>query len=208
MALAMKTARRLLARLLLSGLLLWPLALALIDAYGQQDRAQPAQAIVVLGSRVLANGQPGPALTRRTRHAVALYEQGLAPLIVCTGGLGDNPPTEAEAACSLAAELGVPTAALLLENQARSTEENALYTAALGRAHGFATVIIVTDGYHQYRAGVLFRQAGLVGYGSPAQVTAGPMNALERYGRGTRELAALAWYYGKTWAGYRGTDFP
>jgi uncharacterized SAM-binding protein YcdF (DUF218 family) len=208
MAPEMKTARRLAARLLLSSLFVWPLALALVDAYGLPDHAQPAQAIVILGSRVLANGQPGPALARRTQHAVALYQQGLAPLVVCTGGLGGNRPTEAEAACGLAAALGVPRGALLLEDQARSTEENALYTAVLGRAHGFDTVIIVTDGYHQYRAGLLFRQAALVGYGSPAQATTGPMPMLERYARGTRELAALAWYFGKGWVGYRGTDFP
>ncbi len=204
----MKRAWPVLRRLFLSILCGWLLAVALLDAYGLPDRAQPASAIVILGSRVLANGQPGPALTRRTRHAVALYERGLAPLIICSGGLGDNGPSEAEAACVLAAALGVPPEALLLEDQARSTEENALYTAALARARGFEAVVVVTDGYHLYRAGVLFRAAGLRPYLSPAQGTAGPMALLERYGRSTRELAALAWYYGKGWVGYAGTDFP
>jgi uncharacterized SAM-binding protein YcdF (DUF218 family) len=195
-------------RLLTTLLLLWPLALTLIDGYGLQDRARPAGAIVILGSRVLRSGQPGPALTRRTRHAVALYQQGLAPLVVCSGGFGDSAPSEAEAACALAAELGVPLGALLLEGQARSTEENALYTAALARARGFDDVIIVTDGYHLYRAHFLFRQAGLQPYPSPAQATVGPMSLPERYARITRELAALAWFWGKGFAGYAGTDFP
>lgn len=208
MALAMKTARRLAARFVLTLLLLWPLGLALLDAYGLPDRAQPAQAIVILGSRVLPGGQPGPALTRRTQHAVALYQRGLAPLIICSGGLGDHAPTEAEAACGLAAALGVPAQALLREDRAASTEENALYTAALGRAHGFDTVIVVSDGYHLYRAELLFRAAGLHPYPSPAQGTAGPMPLLERYGRLTRELAALGWYWGKEIVGYQGTDFP
>ncbi len=204
----MKTARRVTFRLLLTSLLLWPLALALLDAYGLQDRVQPAGAIVILGARVLPGGRPGPALTRRTRHAVALYQRGLAPLIVCSGGLGENAPTEAEAACGLAASLGVPPAALRLEDRAHSTEENGLYTVALGQANGFTTVILVTDGYHLYRANLLFQAAGLRPYASPAQVTAGPMAPLERYGRLTRELVALAWYYGKGWVGYTGTDFP
>ena len=208
MALAMKTARRLAARLLLTLLLGWPFSLALLDAYGQPDRAQPAGAIVILGSRVLPGGQPGPALTRRTRHAVALYQRGLAPLIICSGGLGGQAPTEAQAACGLAAALGVPDHALLREDQARSTEENALYTAALGRAHGFDTVIVVSDGYHLYRADLLFRAAGLRPYVSPAQGTAGPMPLLERYGRLTREIAALGWYWGKGIVGYEVTDFP
>jgi uncharacterized SAM-binding protein YcdF (DUF218 family) len=204
----MKKAWPVLFRLFLTMLCGWAMALALLDAYGLQDRTQPADAIVILGSRVLADGRPGPALTRRTRHAVALYERGLAPLIICSGGLGENGPGEAEVACGLAAELGVPDAALLREDQAHSTEENALYTAALARARGFDEVIIVTDGYHLYRASLLFRAAGLRPYASPAQATAGPMARLERYGRITRELAALGWYYGKGWVGYAGTDFP
>ncbi len=197
-----------LLRLTLTLLLLWPMALALLDAFGQLDRAQPAGAIVILGARVLSSGQPGQALTRRTRHAVQLYQQGLAPWVVCAGGRGDWPPAEAVAACLLAEELGVPSAALLLEDQSHSTEENALYTAALGQAHGFDSVIVVTDGYHLYRADLLFRAAGLQTFASPAQQTAGPMDPLERYMRITRELAALAWYWGKGLVGYEATDFP
>jgi uncharacterized SAM-binding protein YcdF (DUF218 family) len=208
MTLAMKTAWRLTVRLLLTLLLSWLIFLALLDAYGQPDRAQPAGAIVILGSRVLPGGQPGPALTRRTRHAVALYQRGLAPLIICSGGLGHNAPTEAEAACALAAALGVPAQALLREDRAASTEENALYTAALARARGLTAVIVVSDGYHLYRADLLFRAAGLRPYVSPAQGTAGPMPLLERYGRLTREIAALGWYWGKGIVGYEGTDFP
>ncbi len=207
--LAMKMAWPVLLRLFLTALLAWPFALALVDAYGLSDRAQPAEAIVILGSRVLSSGQPGPALTRRTQHAVALYQRGLAPLIICSGGRGQHPPSEAAAACALAEAMGVPPTALLLEDQARSTEENALYTAALGQALGFENeVIVVSDGYHLFRAALLFRAAGLVPYISPAQATRGPMPLLERYGRATRELAALAWYWGKALVGYEGTDFP
>src|SRR5207248_8418365 len=115
---------------------------------------------------------------------------------------------EATVACTLAASLGVPSAALLLENQSRSTEENALDTAAIMAAHGWRTVLVVSDGYHLYRADVLFRRAGLVPFPTPAQVTSGPMSPLERYGRETRELAALIWYWTKTALGLHITDFP
>jgi uncharacterized SAM-binding protein YcdF (DUF218 family) len=142
---------------------------------------------------------------------VALYAAGLAPVVICSGGRGPGEPantTEAKAACDLAASLGVPRSALLLEDQSRSTEENALYTAALMTAHGWRSVVVVSDGYHLYRAGLLFGRAGLTPYPSPAQVTAGPMSLLERYGRETRELASLAWYWAKTWAGLKLTHFP
>jgi uncharacterized SAM-binding protein YcdF (DUF218 family) len=195
-------------RLALTGLALWLMALALIDGYGQQDRVWPADVIVVLGSKVYSGGQPGPTLIRRTRHAAALFRQGLAPHLICSGGRGEYPPSEAEAACALAQTLGVPASAIALEDESHSTEENALYTAALMRAHGWTAAIVVTDGFHLYRTDMLFRRAGVVAYTSPAQITAGPMGLLERYARGTRELAALLWYWGKTALNIPATDFP
>jgi uncharacterized SAM-binding protein YcdF (DUF218 family) len=177
---------------------LWCVCLALLDAYGMQDGTQPADVIVVLGARVYPGGRLGPSLTRRTRHAVALFRAGLAKAIVCSGGVGQDPPSEAEAACGLAETLGVPASALVLESQARSTEENALYTAALMRAHGWRTALISTDSFHLYRADLLFTRAGVVAYPSPAQITEGPMNPLERYLRECRELVALLWYWLKT----------
>jgi uncharacterized SAM-binding protein YcdF (DUF218 family) len=201
--------RLLFIRAAFSIVLLLPMSLSVIDAYGFQDQARPADVIVILGSQVYPGARPGPALTRRTQHAVALYSKGLAPVIICSGGqAGSESSTEAAAACHLAASLGVPPAALLLEDKARSTEENALDTAAIMAAHGWRTVVVVSDGYHLYRADLLFRQAGAVPYPSPAQATAGPMNPVERYGRETRELAALVWYWSKNALGLKITDFP
>jgi uncharacterized SAM-binding protein YcdF (DUF218 family) len=204
----MKPRLVLIVRLALTLAGLWLAGVVVIDGYGRVDRAQPADVIVILGSQVWSNGQPGPALTRRTHHAVALYRQGLAAHLLCSGGLGVYAPTEAEAACGLAERLGVPPAALYLETQAHSTEENALYTAAILREQDWTTAILVSDGYHLYRAELLFRRAGLVAYPSPAQATAGPMPPVERAYRESRELGALLWYWGKTALGWRVTDFP
>lgn len=186
----------------------WVAAVAALDAYGQRDQAQPADVIILLGAQVHPGGVAGPALTRRTQHAVALYQQGLAPIIVCAGGVGEVPPAEAEVACNLAEQLGVPRAALRLEATSRSTEENALNTTTLAQTQGWHTAIIVSDGFHLYRAHLLFDRAGLLTYPSPAQITAGPMPLVERVGRLSRELAALGWYWGKTAVGWQQTDFP
>jgi uncharacterized SAM-binding protein YcdF (DUF218 family) len=195
-------------RLAFTGGALWLMGAALVDGYGQRDRAQRADVIVVLGSQVYPGGRPGSALTRRARHAAALYRRGLAPSVICAGGLGLHPPTEAETACGLAQTLGVPASAVLLEDQSRSTEENALRTAAIMRARGWTTAIVVSDGYHLYRAALLFRRAGVIAFPSPAQATAGPMHPAERFVRVNRELAALLWYWGKTALNLPATDFP
>ncbi|MEK7785993.1 MAG: YdcF family protein, partial [Chloroflexota bacterium] len=154
--------------------------LVAIDQYGLVDRAQPADVIVVLGSRVSRNGQPSPSLSRRARWAAELYNRGLAPVIICSGGLGENPPTEAEAACSLIQSLGVPQSAIVLETQARSTEETSLYVAAIMRARGWDSAVVVSDGYHLARTAMLFSRASVVVYPSPAQQLSGPMRPVER----------------------------
>lgn len=195
--------------LLLSSFLLvaWLLSLLALDRYGMLDQAQPADAIVVLGSRVYPGGRPGPALARRADHAATLYEDGLAPAVICTGGLGPFPPTEAEAACARVEASGIPAGAIFLETRAHSTEENALYTAEIMRAQGWETAIISTDGYHAFRAVLLFRRAGITAYASPSQFSTYPMHPVERFSRLNRELAALGAYWLKTLLGLPITDF-
>jgi uncharacterized SAM-binding protein YcdF (DUF218 family) len=150
----------------LGGLLL---ALAIrVDTYGQVDRAEEADAMVVLGARVLPSGEAGDSLRSRTLRAVDLYRQGLAPVIIFTGGVGDNPPAEARVAAELAAQNGVPEKDRLLEEHSTSTRENAEYAARICREHGWKRVVVVSDPYHLFRAQREFERAGLVAYTSPA----------------------------------------
>lgn len=186
--------------------MVWLAAGITIDTYGQPDRAQAADVIVVLGAQAHAGGVPGPSLARRADHAAALYRRGLAPAVLCTGGVGGVPPSEASVACARIAASGVPANALFLEESSRSTEENALNSAAAMRARGWTRAILVTDAFHVYRAETLFRAAGVTVYPSPAQISAGPMAPLESVPRSMREVVALAWYWGKTGLGIPVTD--
>ena len=129
--------------------------------------APRADAIVVLGCALHA-GSPSPALVRRVARGVALFEQGVARRLVLSGG-GSSCRAEAAAMRELALARGVPDDRILLEPDSRDTLENALRTAALMRAHGLASLILVTDRYHLARARFLFRRAGLsvVGCGHP-----------------------------------------
>ncbi|HZY45504.1 MAG TPA: YdcF family protein [Anaerolineae bacterium] len=168
-----------------------------IDQFGFSDRSQRADVIVLLGSMVYPGGKLGPSLERRAEHAVALYQAGLADHIICSGGVGDNPPAEARVACGRVIDLGVPAAAIFYEENSHSTEENAAYTAAIMREHGWQTALIDTDGFHLLRATLMFQRAGVVTYPSPAQITAGPMNPIERLAREAREAAGLIYFGAK-----------
>jgi len=169
-------------------------AVAIIDQFGYMDQTQPADVIIVLGSQVRADGQPGTSLARRAAHAAYLYRQGYAGYVLCSGGVGDQPPSEARAACGRVMELGVPPAAIIYEEDAHSTEENAAFSARIMRARGWQTAILATDGFHLFRAAWMFQRAGITVYPSPAQITAGPMDMVERLGREVREVFGLAWY--------------
>jgi uncharacterized SAM-binding protein YcdF (DUF218 family) len=169
--------------------------LLLVDQFGAVDRAQPADVIVLLGSMVYPGGQLGPALERRAQHAAALYRRGLAAHVICSGGIGANPPAEAAVACGRLAELGIPQAALILESQSRNTEQNARETARIMRAYGWHSAVLATDGFHLFRATQMFEHAGVTTYPSPAEVTAGPMNPVERIVREMREVLGVLWFW-------------
>jgi len=138
----------------------------LVARRGEVDEAQPADAIVVLGAAVFAGGQPSPVLEARVAHAVRLYRRGLAPLIVVTGGVGANPPSEAEVMARLAREAGVPAEALILEAQAHTTQQSVRLTSPLLEERGIRSIIVVTSPFHLFRATRMYRDAGYVVYGS------------------------------------------
>lgn len=173
----------------------------MIDQFGAVDRAQPADVIVLLGSMVYPGGEIGPALERRTEHAAALYRRGLAAHIICSGGVGANPPAEAVLACGRLAELGVPQAALILESDSHNTEQNAHFSTAIMRAHGWHSAVLASDAFHLYRAAQMFEHVGVTVYASPAEVTTGPMNPVERIVREMREVLGVLWFWARAAVG-------
>ncbi len=90
----------------------------------RRDDARPSDAIVVLGAAQY-DGRPSPVLAARLDHALELYEEGVAPMIVVTGGRQDGDRfTEATAAATYLHEHGVPDDAILRETTGRSSWES------------------------------------------------------------------------------------
>lgn len=141
---------------ILSCALLYTGAFTLLDQYGQKPpMKQTYDAIIVLGCRVDANGQPSLALQGRTKLAVQLFEQGYSEKIILTGGLGTYAPSEAQAAFEFATQkLEVDPAVFILEDSSTSTEENARF--AKENNPDLENVLIVSDAYHVFRAERVF----------------------------------------------------
>lgn len=166
-----KTSKRLkrLALCVLAAALLYFIAFAAaVHVTGLQDTAEPADVIIVLGAGLKEDGRPGPALSRRTRHAAALWHEGLAPLVLCAGGQSEYYPRAEAAACrEILLATGLPDEAILLEERSRSTEENAIYSKRLLDSLGLTRVTLVSDSYHMLRAGWLFSARGIKTSASP-----------------------------------------
>ena len=167
-----------------------------IVVYGETERAEPADVIVVLGAGLRRNGEPGPALTRRVNHAAAVFEQGYAPAIICTGGYPQRgiQRSEADACRALLLAQGIPESAVFLEEQSRSTEENAVYTQAIMEENGWQSALVVSDGYHLLRAELIFSQVGIAHTTSP---TVSPP-FFTYVSSVAREVVALHWQAVKT----------
>jgi uncharacterized SAM-binding protein YcdF (DUF218 family) len=164
-----------------------------INRTGFEDRAQPADAIVVLGARVSADGLAGPDLQVRTLHAVDLYRRGLAPYLICTGGYQDDRLSAAAVARDLAVSLGVPPENVLLAENAMTTREDAASAGGLMVARGWQTAILVSHPLHLERARRLFEGKGLVIYPSPTNTRLETIPWHTRLWLTTREAVGIVW---------------
>lgn len=177
-------------------LALWCVAVAglglAVFAYGDQENAQPSDVIIVLGSGLRRNGAPGDALMRRSIWAARLYDQGLAPRVICTGGIGRGQTRSEASACrELLLERGVPDSAIVLEATSMSTEENAINAQQIMEANGWGTAVLVTDSFHMLRAQWIFSQQGISLTRSPVPRDWIRMFWYLRFS--AREVIALQW---------------
>jgi uncharacterized SAM-binding protein YcdF (DUF218 family) len=160
----------------------------------QSASNQTPDAIIVLGAAVLAGGRPSAPMSRRVRHAVDLFYQRRADCLILTGGVGKNPPAEAEVMGSMAILLGVPESCLILETRSRSTFESAKNCAALMHRIGWSKAIVVSDAYHLLRARMIFYFKGVHVIGSAAPGGARNTAQWKWVYYYLREVVAVLWY--------------
>ena len=138
-----------------------------IEEQAGRDESQPADAIVVFGAAEYA-GRPSPVFRARLDHAYDLYQRGLAPLIITTGGHGaDLHFSEGGVGRDYLASRGVPEKNLIAETQSDDTADSAARVAVILRVNGKRTCLAVSDDYHIFRIKRMLEAQGLVVYGAP-----------------------------------------
>jgi uncharacterized SAM-binding protein YcdF (DUF218 family) len=144
-----------------------------IHFYATHDEAGPADAIAVFGAAEY-DGRPSPVLRARLDHALALYRERLAPLIVTLGGGGDARDSEGGVGHDYLLAHGVPESQIIAETQSTNTEESAARLAAIARENHLSRVLAVSDGTHLFRIRALSSSMGLNVVTSP-RVEARPL---------------------------------
>ena len=165
---------------------------------GKSDQARAVDAIVVLGVAQY-DGRPSPQLQARLDHALALWQEGLTPLVITTGGnqLGDR-FTEAEASANYLIEgaiegslvVAVPAESIVQENSGSTTRESLIAVRNIMQDRGLHSVLIVTDPYHSLRSRLIAQDLGLVAYISPTRTS--PLRGASAVSRHVREALGVA----------------
>jgi vancomycin permeability regulator SanA len=95
------------------------------------QEARPADAIVVFGAAEYS-GHPSPVLRARLDHGFDLFQRGIAPVVIVTGGAGADPSfSEGGVGHDYLMHRGVPERNLIAETQGRDTAESAVRVAVI-----------------------------------------------------------------------------
>ncbi len=165
--------------------------LAQMAFFGTTDYRRQADAIVVFGAKVDANGKASIALADRVYTGVQLYKEGLAPVIIMSGGIEPTGSNEAQVMSDLAASEGVPASAILQDTNGFDTQASVNDTTAMFRSKGFRTVLAVSHFYHLPRIKLTYARAGYDVFTVPSRDTPiGPNTMII-----AREIPAFWLYY-------------
>lgn len=167
-----------------------------IERQSTRDEARPSDVILVLGAAEY-RGRPSPVFRARLDHAYDLYSRKLAPHIMTTGGAGGDPVfTEGDVGRSYLMSRGVPSEAILVENESETTVESLAMASEIMRRMSLQSVIVVSDGYHIYRVKKMLQFRGLHVYGSPRKDVHPDHPVQERWNYLKQAIGYLLWSAG------------
>jgi uncharacterized SAM-binding protein YcdF (DUF218 family) len=158
--------------------------------------AQPADAIVVFGAAEYA-GRPSPVYRARLDHGFELFLKGMAPVVITTGGSGQDPDfSEGGVGRDYLLRRGIPERNLIAETQGADTAQSAARVANIMRANGMKSCIAVSDAYHVFRIRALLEHEGVNSEVAPRPESK-PRSVWQRFLAVMREaMSYLAWELG------------
>ena len=146
----------------------WAAVVVAAALAASRDQATTSDAIVVLGAAQY-NGRPSPVFRARLDHAAALYQRGLAPVVLVTGGVGTGDTlSESDVGRRYLVKAGLPEAAVLALPAGTSTSSSLDGVARWFSGRDSRRVLLVSDGFHMLRLQIIAAHLGLAPFTSPA----------------------------------------
>ena len=124
-----------------------------------------ADAIVVLGASVFADGTPSGILQDRLDDGIALYFARVAPKLIMSGDNGTESYNEVRVMKQYAIARGVPSEDIFCDHAGFSTYES-MYRAKY--VFGCERIVVATQTYHLYRALWSAKSLGMQATGVPS----------------------------------------
>src|SRR5437867_13092562 len=173
----------------------WAAVVVAVALTGAHDEARSADAIAVLGAAQY-NGRPSPVFRARLDHAAALYQRGLAPVVLVTGGVGSGDTvSESDVGRRYLLKAGLPDGAVVGLPAGASTSASLDGVALWFSGKESRRVLLVSDGFHMLRLRIIASRLGLMPFTSPAPNS--PIHANAR--RNTGYLFAEGFKVPFTW---------
>ena len=146
-----------------------------------------AEAIVVLGGATRNDEPPRiiPDMSDRgdrLLYAAKLYKDGVAPLIILTGGRiqwygGES--SEARSMATILELMGIPRDVMVLESRSLNTYENAVYTKEILNQKNIKQILLVTSAAHMPRSLAIFKKQGINAIPAPTDFMISERNLIE-----------------------------
>jgi len=127
---------------------------------GLRDDIGQSDAIVILGNKVDLDGTPSKRLQARLDGGYEIYKNGVAPLVIVTGGFGKEGYDEAVVMKEYLVKKGVPEESIIVDSEGVNTTASAKNSRNIFRESGSDSVIVVSSYYHISRTRLAFKRAG------------------------------------------------
>lgn len=157
-------------RFLIIFCLLYIFMMSFVIFGGAKDHLFKADLMVVLGTKIEADGTPSLGLKARLDKAAVLYQQGFAPRILVSGGTGKEGYDEAKVMSAYLKTKAIPESAIIEDNKGENTRATAKNSLEYMKINHLQSVILVSQYYHLPRAALAFKEVGIqqIGQASPA----------------------------------------
>jgi uncharacterized SAM-binding protein YcdF (DUF218 family) len=166
-----------------------PLTKTLAEGLIRADALKPADAVLVLATRMQADGEPTSAQMARLYRGLELVKDGFAPRLI----ISELPPPYAAQrpfAEKMLARFG-PDVELVVLQSVRNTHDEAVGAAEYMKAHGLRRIIVTSSPTHTFRGAALLETLGLETLAAPAAETTFDIQTLDRPEERMRAFGAV-----------------